>query len=296
MPNTTEINPKKINSEEIKKINIEDLSKLGKLGEKYDELFKTTKFKYPVGSNERKEIEDQILAIDNRMKEEEAARVGVGTSSAKPSPIANNSGAVEANSEGNSTHTADFRDLSSNRDKISSIVENGIANNSITNTADGPNISSIHNKILSFKDKETFNSVLNAVDGIYDNLKDMGLDVRKAKKSEGKEASFYAIRFPEAYKGQRDVMKLTDKEIGEIKSHYEKETPEQKQSVDSRNYGISALGHKSLTMDDKLMFSSLGLKKVEEKSTEQENRKEGLMAKRYRSEAATSSNNRDTSR
>ncbi len=263
----------KINSEEVKKINLDDLSRLGKLEETYKELFEKTKHKYPVGSDERREIEEQILAIDNRIKEEEQARVG--TSSAKPSSTQGSNTANTAGSTAdNSTNTQNFNNLLTNCNKILDILEEGKKNGFITSGSDGPNVSSINNKFLSFNDKKTFDSLLKEVDGIYDNLEKMGLDVRKTEKKEGeKSANFYAIRFPEAYEGNRDVMTLTEKEINEIKVHYKNETPEQKQSADSSNYEISALGDGSL-IKDKSMSNIFGLKKVDEKSADQDKEEE----------------------
>jgi hypothetical protein len=127
---------------------------------------------------------------------------------------------------------------------------------------------------------------------IYDNLEVMGLDVRRAEKSEGENsASFYAIRFPKGYEGKRDVMKITQEEINEIKNYYEKETPEQKKSVDSRDYETSVLGHVSLATNNKLISDSLGLEKVGEKSADnKENNKEKIMVQKLLEQQQQSSN------
>jgi len=258
-------------------INVDALSKkFGMLEETRAELLKQ-KDKYPNDSVERSTIEQQIISIDNKIKEEEEARnknksSGPEKSSSSDGLAANNAGAAT----GNFTNTPEFSNLSNNRQEISNIIADGIKNNSITKTAEGPNVSSINEQILSFKNKETLDSVVDQVHKIYDNLEVMGLDVRRAEKSEGeKSASFYAIRFPKAYEGQRDVMKMTQEEINEIKSHYEKETPEQKKSVDSRDYETSVLGHVSLATNNKLISDSLGLKKVGEKSANNKENNKG---------------------
>ncbi|MES2961362.1 MAG: hypothetical protein V4694_03150 [Pseudomonadota bacterium] len=231
-------------------LNIDELSESGKLDETLKEL--NAKLLTTNDSTKKSIIEYQIISIEAK-KQKNA-----------------NSGSVEPTQTSN--------DLSKNRDNILDIVNKGIGNESITNTAEEPNVTSLNKEILCFKDKEEFKSVKKAVGGIFDNLKEMGLDVRKTEVGEGeKSASLYAIRFPEAYKGQRDVMKLTTKEIDEIKGYYDKETPEQKQSVDASNYGIDALGHGSIITKDQLICDSLGLKKGEEKSAVEEE-KEGEMA------------------
>jgi len=261
--------------EPVKDINVDALAAAEPLAleNKLNEL-NSIKSKYPDGSPDRIKIEGQILAINSKIAEIEAERK---KNSNKKNEAAKDSAGERGNKDYSSKgsdsniNTANFSDLSKNREEISKIITEGEKNNSITNSEKGPNVISSNEQTLSFENKKTFDSLLNAVGKVYDNLEAMGLDVRKAEKSEGENsASFYAIRFPKDYKGERDVMKSTQEEINEIKTHYEKENLEQKKSVDSRDYATSALGHVSLAMNNKLKLDSLGLEKVEEKSECQE--------------------------
>ncbi len=273
--------------EPVKDVNVDALAAEPlALENKLNEL-NSIKSKYPDGSPDRIKIEGQILAINSKIAEIEAERK---KNSNKKNEAAKDSAGERGNNDYSSKgsdsniNTANFSDLSKNREEISNIIADGGKNNSITNTTEGPNVISGNEQTLSFKNKETFDFLLNAVGKVYDNLEAMGLDVRRAKKSEGENsASFYAIRFPKAYEGQRDVMKITQEEINEIKSYYEKETPEQKKSVDSRDYETSVLGHASLATNNELKLDSLSLEEVKKESAENKhNNKEETMVQKLR--------------
>jgi hypothetical protein len=234
------------------------------------------KVKYRDNPEKSEKIEEQINAISSKIAELEAERKKNSINPKKTSAgdeVGNNSLLMGSDS---GINPANFDGLSKNRGDILKIVNNGLNQGTITFSEDGPDLSTApFNKSLSFKNNDEFKSVLKAVDGIYENLKEMGLDVRKVEKSEGeKSASFYAIRFPEAYKGERNIMKMTEEQISKIKGFYENETNDQKNSVNPRNYRIDALGHEKLTMNNELVLNSLGLKKAEEQSVETENLKE----------------------
>jgi predicted transcriptional regulator len=262
--------------EPVKDINVDALAAAEPLAleNKLNEL-NSIKSKYPDGSPDRIKIEGQILAINSKIAEIEAERK---KNSNKKNEAAKDSAGERGNKDYSSKgsdsniNTANFSDLSKNREEILNIIADGIKNNSITNEATGPRVSSIGEQILSFSDGNAFDSLKKAISGIYDNLKKMGLDVREAEnKTENKEESviFYAIRFPQEYLGERDAMKINKEEVDAIKNLYKKESSEEKKSIDSHNYEISALGHANL-INNELMLRSFGLRKVEEKFAKQE--------------------------
>jgi hypothetical protein len=231
------------------------------------------KVKYLNKLPEKEKIEKQIDDISSKIAELEEERKKNSISPKKTShgeEAGNNSLSMGSDS---GIKPENLDGLSINRGEILKIVTKGLENGTITSSEDKLELSTdLFGKTLCFKEKGEFESVKKAVDGIYDNLKEMGLDVRKFEKSKGEEsASFYAIRFPEAYKGERDVTKMTNAEIIQIKSDYKNETPEKKQSVDLNNYGFRALGHKDLIVDKVSIFNNLSLKKAEEQTVQADN-------------------------
>ena len=228
---------------------------------------------YPDNSVDRKKIEEQILAITSKIAAMEAE--------SKKNSKRSQAGQEERGTEGNnslstgsdpSIDTANFDNLSKSRQELSGIIADGLKKESITNNEDGPDVISISDKTLSFKDKNEFDSTQKAIEGVYKNLEEVGLNLIKVEKSDGENsASFYAIRFPEEYKGEHDVMKITQEEIDEIRSYYEKETLEQKESKDPLNYEITAFGSKDLAMNKESMFEELGLEKPLGENLSEEN-------------------------
>jgi len=234
------------------------------------------KVKYLNNPPEKEKIEKQIDDISSKIAQLNAESKKNSISPKKTShreEVGNNSLSMGSDS---GINPANLDGLSRNRREILEIVRNGLKTESITISEDGTGESTaLFSKSLSFKNNDEFKSVLKAVDGIYKNLEEMGLDVREVKKSEGeKSASFYAIRFPEAYKGKRNIMEMTEEQISEIKGFYKDETNDQKKSVNPLNYRIDALGHKDLTMNNELILNSFGLEKAEEQSVQADDKVE----------------------
>ena len=223
-------------------------------------------------------IEKQISEISSKIAEIEAERKKNSKKNSK-SDDNKSSGALADNNAGATTNNSDDKtessDAENTRDKILNLIAEGLKSKSIEKSENGQNVGTVSRETYSFRSIDTFNSFSKSIEELHNNLEGMGLDVRKAKVGEGggtkpDSANFYAIRFPKEYKGNRDPMKITQDEINDIKDLYAKETPEQKASVDSCDYGIAGLGDPKVIADKSKVRNLFGLKKVEKKEEREE--------------------------